>query len=115
MFLMPSLYEPCGLTQMFSLKYGTIPIVRATGGLQDTVIDPNEGHSPGTGFKFDRFHSHEMILAVRRAIEAFQHRKLWQAMMRKAMAQDFSWEHSAKEYLAVFERAIAAKQGDTKA
>jgi len=111
MFLMPSLYEPCGLTQMFSLKYGTIPIVRATGGLQDTVVDPNEAHSPGTGFKFDRFHKDDLIAAVRRAIEAFRNRKIWQAMMRKAMAQDFSWEHSAKEYIDVFERAIAAKGG----
>lgn len=112
MFLMPSLYEPCGLTQMFSLKYGTIPIVRATGGLQDTVIDPNEAHSPGTGFKFDRFHKDDLIAAVRRAIEAFRNRKIWRAMMRKAMAQDFSWEHSAKEYLAVFEKAIAARRSE---
>jgi len=114
MFLMPSLYEPCGLTQMFSLKYGTIPIVRATGGLQDTVIDPNEGHSPGTGFKFDRFHSDELIIVVRRAIEAFQNRELWKAIMREAMAQDFSWHHSAKEYLTVFERAVAAKRAQRK-
>jgi len=112
---MPSLYEPCGLTQMFSLKYGTIPIVRATGGLQDTVIDPNEARSPGTGFKFDRFHKDELIAAVRRAIEAFRNRKIWQAMMRKATAQDFSWEHSAKEYIDVFEQAVASKLGRKKA
>jgi len=115
MFLMPSLYEPCGLTQMFSLKYGTIPIVRATGGLQDTVIDPNEAHSPGTGFKFDRFHKDDLIAAVHRAIEAFKNRKIWQAMMRKAMAQDFSWAHSAKEYIDVFEQAVASKLGRKKA
>jgi len=115
MFLMPSLYEPCGLTQMFSLKYGTIPIVRATGGLQDTVIDPNEAHSTGTGFKFDRFHKDDLIAAVRRAIEAFRNRKIWQAMMRKAMAQDFSWEHSAREYVALFERAISSKRGEGRA
>jgi starch synthase len=114
MFLMPSLYEPCGLTQMYSLKYGTIPIVRATGGLQDTVIDPNEARSPGTGFKFDRFHKDDLIAAVRRATEAFRNRKIWQAMMRKAMAQDFSWKHSAKEYIDVFERAIAAKRTQRK-
>jgi len=71
MFLMPSLYEPYGLTQMYSLRYGTIPIVRATGGLQDTVVDPNEARSPGTGFKFDRFHKDELIVAVRRAIPGF--------------------------------------------
>jgi len=110
MFLMPSLYEPCGLTQMYSLKYGTIPIVRATGGLQDTVVDPNEAHSSGTGFKFDRFHKDDLIAAVRRAINAFRDCKIWQAMMRKAMAQDFSWEHSAREYIAVFEKAVKARR-----
>jgi starch synthase len=110
MFLMPSLYEPCGLTQMFSLKYGTIPIVRATGGLQDTVMDPREAHSAGTGFKFDRMHKDDLIAAVRRAIEAFEKRDIWQSMMREAMAQDFSWEHSAHEYIALFEQAIAARR-----
>jgi starch synthase len=110
MFLMPSLYEPCGLTQMFSLKYGTIPIVRATGGLQDTVMDPHEDHSPGTGFKFDHMHTDDLIAAVRRAIEAFKKRDIGQSMMREAMAQDFSWEHSAQEHIAVFEQAIAARR-----
>ena len=114
MFLMPSLYEPCGLAQMYSLRYGTIPIVRATGGLQDTVVDPNEANSPGTGFKFDRFHKDELIVAVRRAIEAFRNHRIWRAMMREAMAQDFSWAHSAKEYLAVFDKAIAAKRTQRK-
>ncbi|MFB0521493.1 MAG: glycogen synthase GlgA [Desulfatiglandales bacterium] len=114
MFLMPSLYEPCGLTQMFSLKYGTIPIVRGTGGLQDTIIDPNENQGPGTGFKFYPFQSADLILAVRRAIEAFQDRQVWQAMMREAMAQDFSWHRSAREYLTVFERAIAARRAERK-
>ena len=111
MFLMPSLYEPCGLTQMFSLKYGTIPVVRATGGLQDTVIDPTEARSPGTGFKFHRFHKDDLIAAATRAIEAFRNPATWRAMMREAMAQDFSWEHSAREYVTVFEQAIAAKRG----
>jgi starch synthase len=110
MFLMPSVYEPCGLTQMFSLTYGTVPIVRATGGLQDTIIDPHEAHSPGTGFKFDRVHKDDLIAAVRRASDAFRNHQVWQAMMREAMAQDFSWEHSAKEYLAVFEQAITARR-----
>ncbi|MBN1227634.1 MAG: glycogen synthase GlgA [Deltaproteobacteria bacterium] len=110
MFLMPSLYEPCGLTQMYSLKYGTIPIVRATGGLQDTVIDPDENNSKATGFKFNRFHKDHMIASVRKAIEAFRKPKLWQSMMLNAMSQDFSWEHSAKEYIKVFDRALASKR-----
>ncbi|MFW6114678.1 MAG: glycogen synthase GlgA [Thermodesulfobacteriota bacterium] len=110
MFLMPSLYEPCGLTQMYSLKYGTIPIVRATGGLQDTVTDPDENRAPGTGFKFNRVHKNELIAAVRRAIKAFANPRKWQAMMHEAMVQDFSWERSAGQYLAVFVQAIAARR-----
>ncbi len=110
-FLMPSLYEPCGMTQMFSLKYGTIPVVRATGGLRDTVVDPTEKQGPGTGFKFHAFNSADLVIAVRRAIEVFQDRKNWRAMMRKAMDQDFSWERSASEYIDVFEKAIATRRG----
>lgn len=109
-FLMPSLYEPCGLTQMYSLKYGTIPVVRATGGLQDTVIDPDELQSRATGFKFNRFHKDDMIASVRRAIKTFEKPKLWRSMMANAMSQDFSWEHSAKEYIRVFYRALASRR-----
>jgi starch synthase len=112
MLLLPSLYEPCGLTQMFGLRYGTIPIVRATGGLQDTVLDPNDGHWPGTGFKFEQFRADDLVRAVGRAIAAFQESNVWHQMMRKAMAQDFSWHRSAKEYLRVFERAVAARRGE---
>jgi starch synthase len=99
---------------MFSLKYGTIPIVRATGGLQDTVRDPNEGHRPGTGFKFDRFRAVDLVRAVRRAVKIFQDQASWQAMMLEAMAQDFSLHRSAKEYLAVFDRTIAARRAKKK-
>ena len=112
MFLAPSLYEPCGLAPMFSLSYGTIPIVRATGGLQDTVMDPNDGQGPGTGFKFDQFLAKDMVQAVRRAIDAFQNAEGWRAMMLEAMAQKFLWRRSAMEYLAVFERAMAARGGN---
>ena len=112
MLLLPSLYEPCGLTQMFGLRYGTIPIVRATGGLQDTVVDPNDGHGPGTGFRFDQFRAHDLVKAVGRAITAFQDPNVWHKMMREAMAQDFSWHRSAKEYLRIFERAVAARRGE---
>ena len=111
MLLLPSLYEPCGLTQMFGLRYGTIPIVRATGGLQDTVIDPGDDHGAGTGFKFDQFRARDLIRAVGRAITAFQDGNVWRKMMRKAMTQDFSWHRSAKEYLGIFERAMGARRG----
>ena len=106
MFLMPSLYEPCGLAQMFSLKYGTIPIVRATGGLNDTIKDPNGVNGPGTGFKFEAFQSRAMIRAVKRALEAYGDRDQWAAIMQTAMAEDFSWDRSAEEYHNVFLKAV---------
>lgn len=111
MLLTPSLYEPCGLTTMCALHYGTIPIVRATGGLRDTVLDPNEGDGHGTGFKFSRFQSGELIKAIERAYGVFQERKRWKAMMLNAMAREFFWRDSAREYLAVFDQAIAARRG----
>lgn len=110
MFLGPSLSEPCGLGQMLGLKYGTLPVVRATGGLEDTVRDPSEGPNPGTGFKFRPFRARALVQAVRRAVEAFGDKEKWEAMMREAMAQDFSWHGSAQEYTAVFERAVRARR-----
>jgi starch synthase len=109
--LMPSLYEPCGLAQMFSLKYGTIPVVRATGGLNDTVFDPEDGHDPGTGFKFGPFQSMALLRAVRRAVAAYHDPDLWRAMVREAMEQDFSWERSAGEYIRVFLEAAGQRRG----
>jgi len=114
MFLMPSLYEPCGLTQMYSLKYGTLPIVRAVGGLKDTVIDPLEGQGNGTGFKFELYHEKDLVRAVQRATTVFKDKKQWKSMMRNGMAQDFSWRRSAKEYLAVFEHAMQARRDKTR-
>ena len=106
-FLIPSLYEPCGLTQMYSLKYGTIPVVRATGGLKDTVIDPNEKMGKSTGFKFDRFEGADLVEGVKRAVKAFKSPGLWQGMIREAMDQDFSWHRSANEYLKLFEMTLS--------
>ena len=106
-FLVPSLYEPCGLTQMYSLKYGTIPVVRATGGLKDTVIDPNEKMGKGTGFKFDRFQAADLAGGVKRTLKALEQPDLWQKMIQEAMGQDFSWRRSANEYLNLFERTLA--------
>jgi starch synthase len=110
MFLLPSLYEPCGLTQMFCLKYGTIPIARSTGGLEDTILDPDQGKVPGTGFKFKRFGALDMVRAIRRAVETFKDQTVWRAMMLAAMEQDFSWHRSAEAYLAVFDQAMAARR-----
>ena len=103
-FLIPSLYEPCGLTQMYCLRYGTIPIVRSTGGLKDTVIDPADGKGQGTGFRFDRAEAADLVDAVKRALDAFYEIEVWEKMMKEGMSRDFSWRRSAKKYLNLFER-----------
>ena len=103
-FLMPSRYEPGGLNQIYSLKYGTIPVVRATGGLQDSIDELPDGR--GNGFKFQSYSSNELFEAVQRALTVFQDKKEWTAMMERAMAQDFSWEKPAQEYVRVYERVI---------
>ncbi len=111
MFLMPSRYEPCGLNQIYSLKYGTVPIVRATGGLDDTIIDYAEGdRKSGNGFKFKDYSCRALLETIERACELFQDPMRWRALMMNCMSVDFSWETSAKEYTALYERAIAAKR-----
>ena len=103
LFLMPSWYEPCGLNQMYSLRYGTLPVVRATGGLQDTVTDPEEAVGSATGFKFQHYTAEGLIWAVRRAIGLYRDdRAQWRAMQRNGMGQDFSWDVSAREYVKVY-------------
>jgi starch synthase len=109
--LIPSLYEPCGLAQMYGLKYGTVPIVRATGGLNDTVEDPEDGVDPGTGFKFGPFQARALVRAVRRAVEAFHQPERWRRMISAGMARDFSWDKPAQEYIKVFERALTRRRG----
>jgi len=97
-FLMPSLYEPCGLNQMFSLKYGTIPVVRAVGGLKDTVEDFDLERGTGTGFVFGPYEPEALWAAVERALQAYGDKKAWTALRRRAMSMDFSWERSADAY-----------------
>lgn len=104
MLLMPSKYEPCGLGQIYGMRYGTVPVVRATGGLDDTVCDGNNGDS--TGFKFREYTSEAMLAAVDRAMAAFEDKEGWTAMMRRAMSQDFSWDGPAAEYVKVYERVV---------
>jgi starch synthase len=98
MFLMPSLYEPCGLSQIFSMRYGTVPIVRETGGLKDTVIPYNVSTKEGTGFSFANYNAHEMKDALARAIEVYKNKEEWESLVRRCMKQDFTWESSAREY-----------------
>jgi starch synthase len=105
MFLMPSRYEPCGLNQMYSLKYGTVPIVRATGGLDDTIEPWDARTGKGTGFKFSEYNGEALLLTIKHALLAYQDPSSWQTLMRNGMTRDFSWGASAREYGKVYERA----------
>ncbi|NLG03332.1 MAG: glycogen synthase GlgA [Clostridia bacterium] len=106
-FLMPSLFEPCGLSQLMSLRYGTIPIVRETGGLKDTVMPYNEYESKGTGFSFSNYNAHEMLRAVRYALHIYTNKKReWNKMIDRAMAADFSWNASAMKYQELYDWLI---------
>ena len=104
MFLMPSKYEPCGLNQIYSLKYGTVPIVRATGGLDDTIEHWDSRTGKGTGFKFTDYNGEALLLTIKEALKAFRDQTAWQQLMRNGMSKDFSWSASAKEYIRVYER-----------
>jgi starch synthase len=105
-FLMPSLYEPCGLNQMFSLKYGTIPIVRAVGGLKDTVQRYDADTETGTGFVFDRYGAQELLDTINQCLSVFRNKRAWTALQRRAMAMDFSWERSAKQYANLYMQLV---------
>lgn len=105
MFLMPSKYEPAGLNQLYSLKYGTVPVVRATGGLDDTVEQWDPSTQKGTGFKFKEYAGEALLECVRAAIAAYRDQNSWHTLMRNGMMQDYSWDSSAREYVRVYERA----------
>src|ERR1700730_16871556 len=104
MFLMPSRYEPCGLNQIYSLKYGTVPVVCATGGLDDTIEHWDARTGKGTGFKFSDYNGEALLLTIKEALPAFRDQNSWQQLMRNGMSKDFSWNASAKEYIRVYER-----------
>jgi len=104
MFLMPSKYEPCGLNQIYSLRYGTIPIVRATGGLDDTIQGYDGGE--GNGFKFKEYSAQILLAKVKEAVKVFSNRKEWKKLVQKAMQQDFSWDRSAKRYVELYEKLL---------
>jgi starch synthase len=104
-FLMPSRFEPCGLNQMYSLRYGTVPVVRATGGLRDTVRDVDAKAGQGTGFTFEEYSPDALLQALTRALEAYGNRTLWRRIQKMGMRQDFSWDASARQYVEVYARA----------
>ena len=101
--LMPSLFEPCGISQLIALRYGTLPIVRETGGLNDTVISFNEETGEGNGYTFTHFNAHDMMYTVQRALAIYQNREMHNSIVRSAMCCDFSWEASAKQYIQLYE------------
>ena len=105
MFLMPSRYEPCGLNQIYSLRYGTIPVVRATGGLDDTIQDFDSKTGEGTGFKFHSYDGESLLEAVRAALRAYREPKVWQQLQKNGMGKDFSWKASAAAYVTLYEAA----------
>jgi starch synthase len=108
MFLMPSRYEPCGLGQMISMRYGTIPIVRRTGGLADTVTEVKPSRRTGTGFGFLEPTARALAEAAMRALAAYRDAALWRQLQKNAMAEDFSWQASAREYVALYRKAAKA-------
>jgi starch synthase len=112
MFLMPSRYEPCGLNQIYSLRYGTIPVVRATGGLDDTIEDYDPASGKGTGFKFAEYSGPALLQTLQRALAAFADSAGWKRLMQAAMQKDFSWGASAREYVKLYGELAGRKPPD---
>ena len=109
MFLMPSLFEPCGLGQLIAMRYGSLPIVRETGGLKDTVMPYNEVTDEGLGFSFANYNAHELLFTVQRAVHLYEAEKegAWKRTVGRAMRSDFSWEQSARKYKELFEQVVS--------
>ncbi len=104
MFLMPSQFEPCGLSQMIAMRYGTVPIVRETGGLRDTVLSYNEFNGAGNGFTFFNYNAHDMLHTIERAVQFYNQKKnVWSVIQERGMKGDYSWTHSASEYMRLYQ------------
>ncbi|HIU33334.1 MAG TPA: glycogen synthase GlgA [Candidatus Pullichristensenella excrementigallinarum] len=113
MFLMPSMFEPCGLSQMISLRYGTLPITRETGGLRDTVLSYNEYTGDGNGFTFLNYNAHDMLHVIERAISIYREEKpVWEKLATRAMRGSYGWDESAKKYLALYEELVKSPRGN---
>ena len=105
-FLMPSVYEPCGIGQLIALRYGTIPLVRATGGLKDTVIPYNKFTGEGNGFIFDNINAHDMLFVAKQAIECYNNPAIWKSLINNAITSDYSWKKSALEYIDRYNQVL---------
>ena len=102
---MPSVFEPCGLSQMIALRYGTVPIVRETGGLKDTVQPFNPVTGEGVGFTFYSYNAHDMLDAINRAVTTYrENKKDWRKIIGNGMRGDYSWQHSARKYMDLYEK-----------
>mgnify|MGYP006278679963 CR=1 FL=1 len=110
MFLMPSRFEPCGLGQLISMRYGTVPIVKETGGLKDTVIPYNEYEDTGYGFSFNNYNAHDMLYTIKRALSFYNEKSIWQKLVRRVMEQDFSWQKSAQKYEKLYNKILVDKK-----
>ncbi|MEN6566399.1 MAG: glycogen synthase GlgA [Veillonellales bacterium] len=109
MLLMPSNYEPCGISQLIALRYGTIPVVRETGGLKDTVHSYNKYTEQGNGFSFANYNAHEFLYTMKRALGLFYDKPVWEKIVRNAMASDYSWQRSAKQYVELYQRLVKGR------
>jgi len=105
-FLIPSRYEPCGLTQMYALKYAAVPVVRATGGLNDTVTQYNKKTGKGNGFKFGSYKARAFLRAIRQAVSLYADSKMWRKIISNGMSADFSWDSSAQKYEEIYESLL---------
>jgi len=107
LYLMPSLFEPCGLSQLIALRYGTLPVVRETGGLRDTIISYNEQTGVGNGFSFANFNAHDFLFTIRRALDFYYNRKpIWNRLFKNAFKSNFSWTSSAQKYIKLYEELL---------
>ncbi|MCQ2958408.1 MAG: glycosyltransferase, partial [Candidatus Gastranaerophilales bacterium] len=110
MFLMPSRFEPCGISQLIAMAFGTVPVVRETGGLVDTVKNFNPETKEGTGFKFWNYDANGFLNTIKWAMDVFKDKKVWTKIVQNDMSQDFSWEVSAQKYIWLYEDACGIKK-----
>ena len=107
LFLVPSKFEPCGITQLEAMRYGAVPVVRKTGGLADTVSNLYPLNNTGTGFVFEKFSSYSLLSAIIRGLETYKHKKIWTGLVKRAMKSDFSWQNSAKKYTEIYKKLVS--------